>query len=170
MASSSSLHFCTPLQAGNPPPRPQTPSCPPKMLQAHEECPAQLCCLQAALGPPSRDSRYLSFLVHHAFNSNCSTSLPCITIFPEYDAVLKNGIKCLCEIAIDLFFPLNQQIKEFKHKSETPLFPPSGIHNEFSLINYSAIKLSNYFPLVFPNIKSTVHKISMWLLHKGKKK
>lgn len=68
------------------------------------------------------------------------------------------------------FFSLNQQIKEFKHNSETPLFPPSGIHNEFSLINYSAIKLSNYFPLVFPNIKSTVHKNSMWLLHKGKKK
>lgn len=73
-----------------------------------------------------------------------------------------------CEIGVD-FFSLNQQIEEFKCNSETPSFPPSGIHNERSSINYSSIKPSNYFPLGFPNIKSTVNTNSMLLFHRTKK-
>lgn len=154
VASSRSLHFCWVPH----PQQVQAPSCPPKMLPGTRGVPGTVLCLQAASGPLSRENMDPSLLVHHAFNSN----------FSEDDAVLKNEIKCFCEIGI--FFSLIQQIKEFKPNSATLFFPPSGIHNEFSSINYSTIKPYNCFSLVFPNIKNTVNTNSMWLLHRGKKK
>lgn len=92
VASSSSLHYCPHPQQD------QAPSCPPKILPGTGGCPAQL---RASL----QRQRVPLLPVHlNAFNSSCSTFPCCITIFPEYDAVLKNGIKCFCETGIYIFF------------------------------------------------------------------
>lgn len=104
-----------------------------RSCQAQEGCPAQLSdSLQRQHGS--------LFPVHlNAFNSSCSTFPCCIMILPEYDAVLKNGIKCFCEMGI-YFSSLNHQIKEFKHNSETPFFffTPSeiimNVHQEITVL------------------------------------